>query len=34
MGIYKYKKELVTTYKNIQKYVAGIWKYKHIPMLR
>ena len=28
MGIYKYEKKSVSTYKSSQKYVVKIWKYK------
>ena len=33
MGIYKYEKKSVSTYKSSQKYVAKIWKYRNIPVL-
>ena len=33
MGIYKYEKKYVSTYKSSQKYVAKIWKYTNILVL-
>ena len=33
MGIYKYEKKTVSTYKSSLKYVANIWKYRNIHVL-
>ena len=33
MGIYKYEKNSVSTYKSSQKYMAKIWKYRNIHVL-
>ena len=33
MGIYKYEKEPVSTYKSSQNYMTEIWKYRNILVL-